>query len=246
MKYTVRVEVKAIIEQEQFDCTVKDFKSAADPLYWAFIAFYHNLTYDFIREFQDELDWDILSSKQCWSEEFIREFQDKVNWEYISAYQELSSDFIREFKDKVDWYYISSHQVLSKDLISRFPHSIDIKVQESVTKKKTIKQKRLEVKEYAKKYKLEYDKEYLYAFRDHDEYGNGMFNRTISYEKGDYYTDWHCDMREYIDNSFGLGIFPKGNTPVKVKISDWGVCIDNPNTLPKYRGQCRVWGFEMI
>jgi len=47
-------------------------------------------------------------------------------------------------------------------------------------------------------------------------------------------------MREDLENSFGLGIFPKGNTPVKVKIGDWGL------EVPRDDGKCRVWGFEVI
>ena len=42
------------------------------------------------------------------------------------------------------------------------------------------------------------------------------------------------------ENSFGLGIFPKGNTPIKVKISDWGVAVNRED------GKARVWGFEVI
>ena len=71
--------------------------------------------------------------------------------------------------------------------------------------------------------------------------GCGIFNKTINYEKGQYYTDWHCDMRENIENSFGLGIFPKGNTKVKISIKDWGCCVKVRND-----GKCRVWGFEVL
>jgi len=67
-----------------------------------------------------------------------------------------------------------------------------------------------------------------------------MFNQTIRYEKGQYYRDWHCDMRKDVENSFGLGIFPNGNTAVKVKITDWGLEVDRED------GKCRVWGFEVI
>jgi hypothetical protein len=42
-------------------------------------------------------------------------------------------------------------------------------------------------------------------------------------------------------NSFGLGLWPKGNTPIRVKIADWGVAISE-NTS----GKARVWGFEII
>ena len=42
------------------------------------------------------------------------------------------------------------------------------------------------------------------------------------------------------ENSFGLGIFPKGNTPIKVKISDWGVAVNRND------GKARVWGFGIF
>ena len=69
-----------------------------------------------------------------------------------------------------------------------------------------------------------------------------MFSKNISYKKDNYYKDWHLDMREEEQNSFGLGIFPKGNTPVRVKIGDWGVEVTNDG----YRGKARVWGFEIV
>jgi hypothetical protein len=93
---------------------------------------------------------------------------------------------------------------------------------------------------YAKNYELNFDGEYLYAFRDHDKWGKGSWNNTLRYENGKYYRDWHCDMRPEALNSFGLGIWPKGNTPVKVAVDDWGVWI------PYNNGKCRVWGFTVI
>jgi hypothetical protein len=71
-------------------------------------------------------------------------------------------------------------------------------------------------------------------------HGRGTFNKTISYKKGKYYKDWKCDMRKDEPNSFGLGIWPKGNTPVKVKISDWGVGDVDTN------GKARIQGFQII
>jgi len=117
---------------------------------------------------------------------------------------------------------------------------VDSKLQKEIYKEKTLKQKRLEVKKYAQQYNLKVDEKYLYAFRIHDDFGRGMFSKAIFYTKGKYYRDWHCDMRVNKENSFGLGIFPKGNTPVKVKIEDWGVAVSRKD------GKARVWGFEVI
>ena len=170
----------------------------------------------------------------------VKEFKDKVDWVNISQYQKLSEDFIREFKDEVDWGWISVFQKLSEDFIREFKDKVDIKVYNTVHEDKTIEQKKQEVIQYAKEHDLKYDNEYIYAFREHDKYNSGIFNKTIQYKRNKYYRDWHCDMRKDIENSFGLGIFPKGNVPVKVKIEDWGVSVNRVD------GKARVWGFEII
>ena len=152
----------------------------------------------------------------------IREFQDKVDWYNISQHQNLSEDFIREFKDKV------------------FKDEVDVETYNRVHQKKTWKQKRKEMREYAKKHGLKFDGKFLYAFRNHDKWGRGIFNKTIRYSPGQYYRDWHCNMDPKEESSFGLGIWPKGNTPVKVKVGDWGVAVQDND------GKGRVWGFEIL
>jgi hypothetical protein len=117
---------------------------------------------------------------------------------------------------------------------------MNVRVYRSINKEKSPKQKTKEIKEYAETYSLKFDGKYLYAFRHHDEYGRGAFHSTIIYQKGKYYKDWHCDMRKRVENSFGLGIWPTGNTPIRVKIEDWGVCVSMND------GKARVWGFEVI
>ena len=47
-------------------------------------------------------------------------------------------------------------------------------------------------------------------------------------------------MRKNEENSFGLGIWPKGNTNVKIKINDWGVAVNKEDS------KARVMGFEVI
>jgi hypothetical protein len=37
------------------------------------------------------------------SEDFIREFQDEVDWKCVSGYQNLSEKFIKEFRNNLDW-----------------------------------------------------------------------------------------------------------------------------------------------
>jgi hypothetical protein len=162
-----------------------------------------------------------------------------VRWYYISCDQNLSESFIREFKNKVNWYNISSYQVLSKKFREEFKSKID-NIYEVINEPKTLTQKTKECEEYAKKHNLKITKKYLYAYRNHDEYGRGAYSKVISYKKGQYYKDWHCDMRKDEENSFGLGIWPKGNTKVKVKIEDWGVEVGRDD------GKARVWGFEIV
>ena len=171
----------------------------------------------------------------------IKEFENKINWYQISQYQNLSEDFIREFKNKVDWDYVSQSQNLSEDFIGEFENKVNIKMQNKKHKEKTIKQKEEEIKEYAKKYNLKYENGILTAYRNHDQWGRGNWNNTIFYQKEIYYRDWHCDMDENEENSFGLGIWPKGDTKVEVKVKDWGCAIKNDK-----EGKARVWGFKVI
>jgi hypothetical protein len=103
-----------------------------------------------------------------------------------------------------------------------------------------LKEKLKEIKEYAKEHKLEFKNNKLIAYRNHDMYGRGVFNKTISYEKGKYYKDWRCNMNKEEKNSFGLGIFPKGNTKVEVKVEDWGCEVGRED------GKARVFGFKVL
>ena len=246
MKNKTTNEVKQLIKGLNLNCSVNEFKDKVD---WGYISYYQTLSEDFIREFKNKVKWYSISKSQTLSEfgeEFIREFKDKVYWINISYYQILSKfgeDFIREFKNEVDWNNISESQNLSnfsKEFMEEFKSKINIELQTEIHAKKTLKQKIKEVKIYAKKHNLKYDEDYLYAFRNHDKNGSGRHNKTIKYKKGKYYKDWHCDMRKYKENSFGLGIWPKGNTKIKVKINDWGVAVN------KEDGKARVMGFEII
>ena len=224
-------------DQQLSEEFIREFKNKVD---WNYISHYQQLSKEFIREFQDKVYWDSISRSQKLTQEFIREFKNKVNWDNISYYQQLSESFIREFKNKINWSYISNNQKLSEEFIREFQDKINIEVQKEAFKKKALKQKLKEVKAYAKKHNLKYDKDYLYAYRNHDFNGSGIWNKVIKYEKGKYYQDWHCDMRENVLNSFGLGIWKEGSVPIKIKISDWGVAVNKEDS------KARVMGFEII
>ena len=138
----------------------------------------------------------------------------------ISQYQKLSETFIERYKDKVD-----------KSLI---PNQRDTRIYERKLKS---------IQKYAKKHNLRFEDGKLYAYRNHDIHGRGMFNRTYRYESGKYYRDWKCDLDPNNINSYGLGIFPKGNTMVVVTVNDWGVEVNNNNNNS---GKGRVWGFTVV
>jgi len=215
---------------------IRNFK---DEINWTTISRNQKLSEYFIREFKDKVDWCYISIHQELSEDFIQEFKDRVDWRYISINQELSGDFIQEFKGRVDWYYISIYQKLSKGFIKEFKNRINLKFYLDINKKRTRKEKIKEMMEYAVRYNLKFDGNYLYAYRVHDHVGRGIYNFANFYEKGKYYKDFHCDMREEIKNSFGLGIFSLGNIKVKISVKDFGVWINGCD-------KCRVWGFTTI
>lgn len=248
------------------DC-IRQFK---DEINWGYISVYYKLSENFIREFKDRVHWSSISSHQTLSESFIEEFKDRVHWFFISDYQKLSENFIRKFENYVSWSNISSSQKLSENFITEFedklyiPHILrnqtsisedflntmyekykdnfyysisDIKM---VINEPSREEKIEEITEYANKFNLKFDGEYLYAYRNHDIFGRGLFNKTIFYEKGKYYKDFHCNMKKDEENSFGLGIWPKGNTKVKVSVDDFGV-VSN-----RYYGKCRVKGLTVL
>jgi len=55
------------------------------------------------------------------------------------------------------------------------------------------------------------------------------------------YKDWHCDINPNINNSFGFGIWPKGEIKVRVPLSAWGTWVKNNKNC-----KARVWKFEII
>lgn len=216
---------------------IREFIDKVDSFY---ITDNQKLSSSFIREFADRLNWHSLTSYQTLDESIIREFVDKIDLNWTAIYQHLSEPFIREFAERLDFCRISKFQPLSKEFIEEFKDKLAVEVQlKTHHDNRTLEQKRQEVQAYAKEHGLKFEDDILYAFRDHDEFGRGEFNKTISYAKG-YYRDWRCNLDPDDKYSFGLGIWSTGNTLVQVRVEDWGCALSY-----KVKGKARVWGFEI-
>ena len=237
-----------------------------DEINWNNIVRREILSEKFMETYSNKLDLYLICFRQKLSEKFIEIHFNKLYLNYICEYQKLSEKFMNKYFDKLDINKICLYQKLSEKFIEKYfnkfskyntinicvyqnisekfakKHKLDIKLYNKIHKQISYKQKIEEVKKYCEKYNLEFDykNRCFYAYREHDQRGNGMFNKAIFYEKGEYYKDWHLDMSKNKEDSFGLGIFPSGNTKIKVLIEDWGVEINRDD------GKCRVWGFEIV
>ena len=242
MNQELMVEMNSILKE--YDITLEysndeDFiREFKDSMNWGYISQIQKLSEDFIREFKDSVNWYWISSFQKLSEDFIREFKDSVNWEWISYSQNLSESFIREFKDSVYWYFISKFQKLSIKFMDEFPQ-INKEIQLKCNHDTRTKDQKLKImKDYAIQHNLKFENETLYCFREHRR-NRGAWNSTIHYDSKGYYSDWHCDLD--VDNgaSFGLGAWPKGNTPISIHVDDFGCIVKNSSKI-------RCFGFTII
>ena len=165
----------------------------------------------------------------------------------ICSHQKLTSDQIDKFWPKLtedQMYRICSHQKLTSDQIDKFwPKLTEYQrgmiktIQRAMpTGKESIER----AKAYAKKHNIQIDDKFLYAYRNHDMRGRGVYNKTIFYESGKSYHDFHCDPRSEIENSFGIGIWPKGNTPIKVPLDRFVIEVDRED------GKARVLEIGVI
>ncbi len=274
MKASVKREVEKIIEDYNILCSPEEFKTyrfvnweqiseksklSEDFIHefrhqvkWAVICINQKLSLAFIHEHKEQVNWFAICRWQKLSLTFIRKHKSYVDWVCISEDQNLSESFIWEFKSRLDMFTVFVSRKLSASLVKRlkvmFFHNRDYlsakRYLNRSFKLKSDKQKLREVKDYAKKWSLEFDGEYLYAFREHDKEGRGAFNKTIFYDEiGKEYRDWHCDMDKDDTASFGLGIWPKTdsvNTRIKVHYKDWGCEVSDAC------GKGRVMAFTLL
>ena len=159
----------------------------------------------------------------------------------VCSYQKLITDQIDKFWLGMTEYQrdaVCSYQKLTTGQINKFwpgmtepQKNIIITVQKAMpTGEESIER----AKAYAEKHNLRIDDKFLYAYRNHDMHGRGTYNRTIFYESGKSYHDFHCDPRPEVECSFGLGIWPEGNTKVKIPLNKFVTEVD------KGKGKARV------
>lgn len=219
----------------------EDLEKFRNYVSWKDISKSQKLSLTQLDKYKFYLDWELISVYQKLSTEHFFCFKDYLclYWHNIIRYQNLNSKDLELFKDKLNWNMVSKYQKLSSEDLEKYKNLININVQKKHHKEKNIDKKKREMVAYAKKYNLRFDGHFLYAFREHDQWGRGVWNKTIIYKRGIYYRDWRVDMDGRNPASFGLGICPKGNTPVKVSVQDWGMEV--------FSGvKCRVFGFTVL
>jgi hypothetical protein len=177
----------------------------------------------------------------------IKEWPKMTKWQrnLVCGYQRLTSAQVTALWPKMtehqrDWVCINQ-RLTSAQVTALWPkmteHQRDLV---KAMKLPTILEARKRAGEYADRYNLKVSKGFLYAFREHDIRGCGVFKKTTFYKKGVLYRDWHCDPRPEVENSFGFGIWPKGNTPVQVPLRDFVVAVNRDD------GKARVMAFKKV
>ena len=231
-------EYKGLITKKQWEDISKrknlseDFiREFQDEVDWSCISMYQNLSESFIREFQDNVNWWSISMYQKLSESFIRDFQNKMKWYQISSRQKLSESFIREFKDKVDWGWISVYQKLSENFINEFTDRLDLNEIKDSWHYKTTEEKKQAVIATGL---YECHDTYFLAYKGIRSDRYSKFNFQYKYEKGGTYESW-CDCSNE-ENSFGLSVWDEPNARVycnelvvrvKVNYEDVGRVVHN-------------------
>ena len=228
-----------------------------DRVHWYFITQCQRLSEAFIEKHTDRVDWYLVSTCQTISEAFIEKHSNRINWRAISECQRLSEAFIEKHTDRLDWCLISRYQPLSEAFIEKHTDklnrrfiaeyqnlSIEFAKKHNLTiyvDGRSTEDKRAEIAAYAKIWNLKFENDTLYAYREHDRNNHGRYDLSIYYDELKRYEDWHCDMNPENENSFGLGIWPKGNVQISVHLNDWGTVV-----LDNGKGKCRVKAFTLL
>lgn len=124
MNEKVKEEVLKIIKDCGYSCKLENFRNIGFCS-WNVISIHVDLSEDFIREFQNEVDWDSISQYQNLSESFMEEFQHKLNWYLISTCQKMSEDFIIKFTGELEPLGLIQNKYIDKDLARKIKTTIN-------------------------------------------------------------------------------------------------------------------------
>jgi hypothetical protein len=216
---------------------------------WQHITENYNLSEEFIEKYYCFLSKFELCRYQNLSEAFMeKHYKDLFICSTLSKCQNLSEAFMEKHFEDLNLFFLVLYQNLSPEFIKK--HYVELagccvfdecnSIMEYQLPPRSYEDKLEEVKKYACYYKLKFDGEYLYCYRNHF-CGNGMYRKNSSYEPGETYRDWHCDINPEHTCSYGFGIWPEGNTPIRVKVENWGTIVSDDAY-----GKGRVWEFEIL
>ena len=126
----MKESIKKEVEKIKYKLGYEDRSTEVffDSINWYYIATYHELSENFIKKFQNELEkyWFWISKHQKLSENFIIEFKDKVHWGNIVIYQKISRDFIYKmieylyeniFPTGIPLQYCLEHNLITEEYI---------------------------------------------------------------------------------------------------------------------------------
>src|SRR3990167_1011589 len=114
------------------------------------------------RKNPNRLDWGWVSEYQKLTAAELREFKDRLDWGWVSQCQKLTAADLREFKDRLDWGWVSRYQKAQPNKPERINRA----------------------KKYAAIHHLKTTEAGFYAYRNHDAWGRGSFNKAIIYASG--------------------------------------------------------------
>lgn len=98
---------------------IEEFKDKIYKDHWYYISMNPNLTEEFIRRYEDNIDFKAISSTRYLSEDFIMKYEYKLNISSISNYRCLNEEIIEKHVNEIPSWNLSSYQVLSEDFIRR-------------------------------------------------------------------------------------------------------------------------------
>jgi hypothetical protein len=164
-------------------------------------------------------------------------------WDELTEYQRDGVIWSQHLSEKfcaTHWTELTEGQHYI--ILQYQPHSFnwvtDPELRESIPVHPSTEERIARGKAYSAKHELESNIVGFCGFRNHDKWGRGAFKPNTYYLESKEYHDWRCDPREDEKDSYGLGIWPKGNTRIFVKWEDFCVEVNRED------GKARVWAFS--